>query len=262
MPKRKHSESSGLIAACSRAASAVAFGLTDTVPSAPLNAADDSHQYSDLTLMRGCRRKNGIASRLIFPPSFDWTATLLLSIDQTLIEQLRQGDRAAFATVIERHQRAVFGYLRARLLQSMDADDMTQEVFLRFYLSQARFDSTALVRPWLLGIARNLLRERVKGMKRRKEVAWTELCLELESVLPPNALGSDDEDLIQHLPICLDGLGPSAREAIELQYRGERKLADIGKQLHRSEGAVKLLLHRARQALKDCLERRRRQSRH
>ncbi|MBC8115669.1 MAG: RNA polymerase subunit sigma-24, partial [Candidatus Saccharimonas sp.] len=34
-----------------------------------------------------------------------------MSIDQTLIEQLRRGDRAAFAAVIERHQRAIYGYL-------------------------------------------------------------------------------------------------------------------------------------------------------
>jgi len=185
---------------------------------------------------------------------------LLLSIDQALIEQLRRGDRAAFAAVIERHQRAVYGYLRARLLQATDADDMTQEVFLRFYLAQARFDSNALVRPWLLGIARNLLREHVKGLKRRKEVTWTELCLELESVMPTDVLQDDDEDILHHLPRCLEELGPSAREAIDLQYRGERKLADIGRQLHRSEGAVKLLLHRARQALKSCLEQRKRQN--
>ncbi len=186
---------------------------------------------------------------------------MLLSIDQTLIEQLRRGDRAAFAAVVERHQRAVYGYLRARLLQATDADDMTQEVFLRFYVTQARFDSNALVRPWLLGIARNLLRERIKATKRRKEVAWTELCLELESVLPPDALWTDDDDVMKHLPRCLDGLGPSAREAIEMHYRGEQKLADIGRQLHRSEGAIKLLMHRARQALKDCIERRRKESR-
>lgn len=194
------------------------------------------------------------------PPYSD--PTLLLSSDQTLIELFRRGDRAAFAAVIERHQRAVYGYLRARLLQATDADDMTQDVFLRFYLSQARFDSSALVRPWLLGIARNLLREHIKGMKRRKEVAWTELCLELESVMPPDTQWTDDDDVMRHLPVCMDGLGPSAREAIDLQYRGERKLAEIGKQLHRSEGAVKLLLHRARQALKDCLERRRKQASH
>ncbi len=258
-----------------QAASAVAFGLAQTVPSSshtvPLNLREGRRTRKRKTLLsflidaiKAHQGGSRVPSLDAFqsPPSFDWTANLLLSADQTLIEQLRQGDRAAFAAVIEQHQRAVFGYLRARLLQATDADDMTQEVFLRFYLSQARFDSTALVRPWLLGIARNLLREHVKGMKRRKEIAWTELCLELESVMPPDALWSDDEDMIRHLPICMDGLGPSAREAIELQYRGERKLADIGKQLHRSEGAVKLLLHRARQALKDCLERRKRQAAH
>ena len=173
--------------------------------------------------------------------------------DQTLIEQLRGGDRTAFALVIERNQRSVYGYLRARLQQASDADDMMQEVFLRFYLSQARFDSTALIRPWLLGIARNLLREHVRDVKRRKEVAWTELCLELESVLPPDALWSDADDVIRYLPTCLEELGPSARQAIELHYRSQRKLADIGRELRRSEGAVKLLMHRARQALKDCL---------
>ena len=94
------------------------------------------------------------------------------------MEQLRRGDRSAFALVIERNQRSVYGYLRARLQQASDADDMMQEVFLRFYVSQARFDSTALIRPWLLGIARNLLREHVRDVKRRKEVAWTELCLD------------------------------------------------------------------------------------
>ena len=169
------------------------------------------------------------------------------------MEQLRRGDRTAFTLVIERNQRSVYGYLRARLQQASDADDMMQEVFLRFYLSQARFDSTALIRPWLLGIARNLLREHVRDVKRRKEVAWTELCLELESVLPPDALWTDADDIIRHLPECLDQLGPSARQAVDMHYRSQRKLVDIGRELHRSEGAVKLLMHRARQALKDCL---------
>ena len=173
--------------------------------------------------------------------------------DQTLIEQLRRGDRSAFAQVIERHQRSVYGYLKARVQQASDADDMIQEVFLRFYLAQARFDSTALIRPWLLGIARNLLREHVRDVKRRKEVAWTELCLELESVLPPDALWTDADDALRHLPKCLEDLGPSARQAIDLHYRSQRKLVEIGRELHRSEGAVKLLMHRARQALKDCL---------
>ena len=178
-------------------------------------------------------------------------------LDKDLIELALQGDRNAFQALVEAHQAAVFGYLRARLFQPNDAEDMTQEVFLRFYLTRARFDSDNLVRPWLLGIARNLLKEHARKQRRRKEVAWTELCLELDDMVrPPSGEGDDGtyDDVLRHLPACLESLGPSARNAIDLRYRANLRLSAIGKKLHRSEGAVKLLMFRARQALKHCLD--------
>jgi RNA polymerase sigma-70 factor, ECF subfamily len=174
-----------------------------------------------------------------------------VSDDHLLIEAAQRGDRASFEAIIKRHQGAVYGYLRSRLLEPADAEDLCQEVFLRCYTAQARFDSPVMVRPWLLGIGRNLLRERVRRMKRRREVVWTELCLELESFV-----SADDERhdaAVSHLPDCLDSLGPTAREALDLQYRSNLRLSAIGDRLHRSEGAVKLLLFRARQALRLCL---------
>jgi RNA polymerase sigma-70 factor (ECF subfamily) len=172
--------------------------------------------------------------------------------DQALIDRLMQGDRAAFEAIVTEHQKAVYGYLRARLLQANDAEDLAQEVFLRFYLGRARFEGNHLIRPWLLGIARNLLKEHLRKIKRRKEVGWTRLCLELEDLVQ----GDQDlyEDVLVHLPGCLEGLGQSAREAIELRYNGELQLADIGQKLRRSEGAIKLLMFRARPALKYCLQ--------
>lgn len=178
-------------------------------------------------------------------------------LEKDLIERAIQGDRDAFEAIVETHQAAVFGYLRSRLFQPNDAEDMTQEVFLRFYLTRARFDSANLVRPWLLGIARNLLKEHARKLRRRKEVAWTELCLELDDMLRPGSADSDEgmyDDVITYLPNCLESLGPSARNAIDLKYRSNLKLSAIGKKLHRSEGAVKLLMFRARQALKHCLD--------
>lgn len=175
------------------------------------------------------------------------------SDDGQLLARLQGGDRAAFGEIIQRHQAAVFGYLRARLLQASDAEDLTQEVFLRCYSGSARFDPSALVRPWLLGIARNLLREHTRKVKRRKEVVWTELCLELDEMV-----SSDDElygDMLDHLPGCLNALGESARQAIELRYSSHLRLSEIGEKLCRSEGAAKLLMFRARQALKNCLDR-------
>lgn len=177
--------------------------------------------------------------------------------DVPLIERVVAGDKDAFAALVEAHQATIFGYLRARLFQATDAEDLTQEVFLRFYVSRAKFDQDSLVRPWLLGIARNLLREHARKMRRRNEVAWTELCLELDDLLRP-APGSQDDgplgDAMPHLPECLERLGPSARTAIQLRYQSSCRLAAIGKQLRRSEGAVKLLMFRARQALRHCLD--------
>jgi len=173
------------------------------------------------------------------------------SPDAALISRLLGGEAAAFEQIVLAHRGPVYGYLRARLGQVSDAEDLTQDVFLRFYLARARFDSGQMIRPWLLGIARNLLREHVRAVRKRKEVGWAALCLELEDALPESL-----DDALDRLPQCLNALGPSAREAIELKYRSNWKLAKVAERLRRSEGAAKLLVFRARQALRHCLERR------
>jgi RNA polymerase sigma-70 factor (ECF subfamily) len=162
-------------------------------------------------------------------------------------------DRIVLEAIIREHQGAVYGYLRSRLTQPADAEDLTQEVFLRWYLNRLRFDASQKVRPWLIGIARNVLLEYLKRLQHRKEVAWTELCLQLEQLIE----FKDDDDgyveVLPHLPGCLEDLGTSARQALTLRYQSNLSLAQIAEQLRRSEGAVKLLMFRARQALKQCL---------
>ena len=177
----------------------------------------------------------------------------MTSDDQELSERLLQNDRAAFEAIVQKYQRGVFAYLRSRILTTSDAEDLTQEVFLRFYQARARFDTSSLIRPWLLGIARNLLKEHLRKLKRRREVAWTELCLELDDIVHQRP-GETNEDFLAHLPHCLGELGQSAREAIQLRYSGSLSLLEIGDRLKRSEGAIKLLMFRARQALKYCLD--------
>ena len=167
-----------------------------------------------------------------------------------------QGDRIAFATLVERHQGFVYGYLRVRVLQAADAEDLTQEVFLRCYQTRERFETSHAVRPWLLGIARNVLREQLRRCKnRRKEVAWTSLCLELDEAAPVETVTTEATPVVEHLPGCLDSLGTSARQAIEMRYENRLRLSEIGQRLRRSEGAAKLLMFRARQALRSCLDR-------
>ena len=164
-----------------------------------------------------------------------------------------KADRLLLETIIQEHQGAIFGYLRSRLSQPADAEDLTQEVFLRWYLSRQRFDESQKVRPWLIGIARNVLLEHLKRLQNRKEVAWTELCLQLEQFIEFKDDDGRYDEVLPHLPGCLEDLGTSARQALTLRYQSNLSLAQIAEQLRRSEGAVKLLMFRARQALKQCL---------
>lgn len=177
----------------------------------------------------------------------------VLDEEAQLVAAAQRGDRSAFSLLVQKHQRTVFGFLRARLLEAADAEDLCQEVFLRCYLGREKLERATTVGAWLTGIARNILREHVRQMSRRKEVAWTELCLELDQLTKVH--DGHEADAMTHLPKCLDSLGQSAREAIDLRYRAQLRMEEIGRRLKRSEGAVKLLVHRARQALRNCLER-------
>ncbi|ADB16997.1 RNA polymerase, sigma-24 subunit, ECF subfamily [Pirellula staleyi DSM 6068] len=169
-----------------------------------------------------------------------------------LVQAVQRGDKKAFSVLIELYQQTVLGFLRARLTEHSDAEDLSQEVFLRCYLGRERLDRASAVGSWLIGIARNVLREHVRKRQRRKEVAWTELCLEIDELRV--SVADHDDESMQHLPACISSLGPSARQAIELRYGAQLRMAKIAEYLKRSEGAVKLLVHRARQALKHCLD--------
>ncbi|MBM4005091.1 MAG: sigma-70 family RNA polymerase sigma factor [Planctomycetes bacterium] len=177
-----------------------------------------------------------------------------VTAEQALVRAVQSGDRDAFATLLEEHQRAVFGYVRARTLDRGHAEDITQEVFLRCYLQRERLPRGVNLRAWLIGIARNVMREFVRKNLRSREQAWSDLCLMLEANEAPSPRNDDHDDVVARLPTCLESLGKSAREALELQFQSQLRLQEIGQRLKRSEGAVKLLLFRARQALRNCLD--------
>lgn len=176
--------------------------------------------------------------------------------DAVLLAAARRGDHAAFEAFVRRHERVVCGYLRARLNGGADVDDLAQEVFLRVYTGKAlqKDESRADLRAWLLGVARNVLREHVRKTRRRRETAWTELCLEIEELSAGEGDASHYDEAIARLPDCLQGLGPSARQSLDLYYHADLSMREIAERFKRSEGAVKLLVHRARQAVKRCLD--------
>ena len=192
--------------------------------------------------------KRTVEQRVDLPPA---ELTAEEQQDQSLARGAQRGEKSAFAELYARHHRAVFGYFRARVLDPNDAEDLCQEVFFRAFGAIERYDTAAKIRPWLVGISRNVLREHVRRVHRRKETGWTELCMELEQMA--GDAESPYEEVLHLLPLCLQGLGDSASKALHWHYMGGQKIQEIADRLDRTVGAVKVLMVRARQALKRCI---------
>ncbi len=151
-------------------------------------------------------------------------------------------------TWVEAFGPAVLRLARAYLADAHEAEDVFQEVFLRALREAARLREPAAARVWLLRIAANLCRDRLRSWR------WRHLRL-----YPPDAL---PEPVGEQLPAS-DGalrrlvlaLPVAEREAVVLHYLEDLDVRTVARVLGIREGAVKTRLHRARQRLREAIGR-------
>lgn len=89
--------------------------------------------------------------------------------DEDLISRAREGEAAAFGEFVERHMTAVHRWM-TRAVGPEDADDLTQDVFLRAYRGLARFRAQAPPRAWLAAIADNAIKNRYRSRSRFRRI--------------------------------------------------------------------------------------------
>jgi RNA polymerase sigma-70 factor (ECF subfamily) len=85
------------------------------------------------------------------------------------MERARQGDGAAFGEFVRRHTPAVHRWM-ARSVGAQDAEDMTQEVFLKAYRGLSRYRGDAPARAWLASIADNAVKNRYRSLGRFRRI--------------------------------------------------------------------------------------------
>ena len=123
---------------------------------------------------------------------------------------------------------------------------------MRAFGALKRFDTSLRLQSWIIGISRNVLREHVRKSKRRREVGWTELCIELEGMVDDEGLY---DDVLHLVPTCISTLSEPAALSLNRHYMGGKKIQEIADEMGRTLGAVKVLMVRARQVLKRCIRR-------
>ncbi|MGH9363684.1 MAG: RNA polymerase sigma factor [Thermoanaerobaculia bacterium] len=111
--------------------------------------------------------------------------------DEELVALSQQGDGAAFGEFVSRHTAAVHRWM-ARAVGEQDADDMTQEVFLKAYRGLARFRAEAPPRAWLASIADNAVKNRYRARGRFRRIFAGSA--DSPRGLEPPAAGADPEE--------------------------------------------------------------------
>jgi RNA polymerase sigma-70 factor (ECF subfamily) len=172
------------------------------------------------------------------------------SEDAILVRRCLRGDNAAVRSLVEQFQAAVYGVCVRVLGHRHDAEDVTQEVFLRVFRSLRRFDPTRPLKPWVLGIAVNRCRTWLADRARRPELVDY-----LQDTVPAPA-ADDSAELVGEIEAGLRNMRPDFRDVFVLFHEHGHSYEEIARALGCPIGTVKTWLHRARLELLDYLRRR------
>jgi RNA polymerase sigma-70 factor, ECF subfamily len=161
------------------------------------------------------------------------------------------GDAEAHRELFARLAPPLLGLARRHLGDDAEAQDVVQRTFLQVHRARHEFRDGALLRPWVVTIAMNLVRDELRRRRRRREstlgvadvrAVWTDR----------DALETRDDTQLVHEALAV--LPADQRQAIELHWLAEQPFAEIASMLGASVSAVKVRAHRGYRRMREWLE--------
>ena len=170
--------------------------------------------------------------------------------DASLVRRALRGDSQAIQGLVERYQNEVFGLCVRLLCHRQDAEDVTQEVFLRVFRSLRRWDSNRPLKPWIMAIAVNRCRTWLAQRSRRPELADY---LHETAAGPP---ADDSAELVREIKAALADLRWEYRSVFVMFHEHGQPYEEIAGVMDKPVGTIKTWLHRARLEVLSRLQRR------
>lgn len=176
--------------------------------------------------------------------------------DTEIIKRILQGDQAIFATLVQRYQQYVFTLVLRFTDNREDAEEISQDVFVKAYRSLADFRGDSKFSTWLYTVVRTscitfLRKKKLDTTSIDNERTFLQL-ENKESGFNANSIEQKSRHAMVNEAIRL--LSPDDSQLITLFYKGEQSLEEIGRIMRLEPNTVKVKLHRARNRLREKLE--------
>jgi RNA polymerase sigma-70 factor, ECF subfamily len=184
--------------------------------------------------------------------------------DVALMLRLQEGDQAAFQELFRKFSPRVLQYARRFIASEARAEELTQDVFVQVFRFRRRYRPQSKLSTWIYTIATNVCLNELRRPEKRLRVDLWDRRGALEDSregppLPDPAARTPEEntsarELARRLETAVAALPPKQRAALLLSRVDGLAYKDVGEALGCSEGAVKALLFRATQTLKQSLK--------
>ena len=153
----------------------------------------------------------------------------------------------SFERLVYRYETRIFGFLRQRLGNAEDAEDVTQQVFVKAFRGLARFDASRRFAPWLYTIARRQAATHYRSQRREPVIVAGEA-----DHNSPAAILEDRESETNLWQWARRQLSADQFMAMWLRIQEDFSVREIARTMGKTQTSVKVLLHRGRRRLADA----------
>jgi len=169
-----------------------------------------------------------------------------------LIQRCLEGDATAWDTLVRVYWKRVFNVAYKFVARFDEAEDLTQEIFVKVFRALPTFDRRASFETWLTKVSRNLCIDRYRRRRREEERFTDEVdpdTIQIDELVSRPDATLEQRDEIAMVRRALAKLDPTYREAVALRDVHDLSYEEIARRLQLPEGTVKSRINRGRKEL-------------
>ena len=172
--------------------------------------------------------------------------------ESTLVQRAQQKDSQAFSEIYEAYFDKIYRYIAMRIRNDMEAEDLTQQVFMKVLHSISTYKSQGVpFSSWVYRIAHNQVVDFLRQHNKKATVDIDGLALPDMGDDPQHIMEKEYD--IKQLKQAMKHLTEAQQEVLSLRFTSEMPIVQCAEVMGKSEGAIKALQHSAVQALKKAL---------